>query len=117
MIKSRIEKLEKSIPINDDPFRDLTNAELVKLGRKLELGFYNQIKNKNIECEYKELFLDKPDILELLDPTVPTSKEAIPLLEKQRDWEIKYEKSQELREEIFEYYEKAIKAYKFYRHV
>ena len=116
MIKSRVEKLEKSIFINDDrPFDDLTDAQLTALGRKFQLYFYNKIKNKNIAREYKELFIDKPDILELLNPIAVVSREAIVFLEKQRDWEIKYEKSQELREEIFEYYEKAIKAYKFFK--
>jgi hypothetical protein len=117
MLKSRIEKIEKGIPINDDPYRDLTDVQLIALGRKFQLYFYNKMKDKNIAREYKELFIEKPDILELLYPGTATSKEAIPLLEKQRDWEMKYEKSQELREEIFEYYEKAIKAYKFFRHV
>ena len=118
MIKSRIKKIEESVFMkNDDPYEDLTDAELVAVGRKLQLYFCNRMKDKNVAREYKELFIDKPDILEFLNPATPTSLEVVPLLEKQRDWEMKYEKSQELKEEIFEYYEKAIKAYKFFRHV
>jgi len=118
MIKSRIKKLEKSIFINEDrPFNDLTNVQLIALDRKFQIYFYNKMKNKNIAREYKELFMDKPDILELLNAATPRSKEAILLLERQRDWEIKYKKSKKEKEEIFEYYEKAIKAYKFFKKV
>lgn len=118
MIKSRIEKLENSIFTDEDrPFNDLTDVQLVALGHKLQLSICNGMKDKNKAREYEELFINKPDILELLNPIAETSKEAIPLLERQRDWELKYEKSQELKEDIFEHYEKAIKAYKFFRHV
>lgn len=118
MIKSRVEKLENSIFINDDrPFDNLTDVQLVALGHKLQLSIHKGMKDKNKALEYKELFINKPDILELLNPSTKTSREAIPLLERQRDWEIKYERSNELKEDIFEHYEKAIKAYKFFRHV
>ncbi|MCK9436666.1 MAG: hypothetical protein M0Q12_05600 [Synergistaceae bacterium] len=117
MIKSRIEKIEGRINIVDDPFDTITNAELVELTRKVQFFLYTKMKDKETAREYKELFIEEPDILELLNPATERSPEALVILGKQKTWELEHEKSPIIKEEISDYYENSIKAYKSFNSI
>ncbi len=117
MIKSRIIKIEKSIPTNDRPLRELSNVQLANTALKLRLVIYKRMNGENTMREYKELFIDNPTMFEMLDQTDKTHSEMLVLLGKQKEWEINHEKSQELKDEIAEQYDKIIKAYKFFKKV
>lgn len=117
MIKSRIIKIEKSIPVNNRPFRDISDTQLVNLALRLRLAIHKRIKNEGVAREYKELFIDSPTMFEMLSQTDKTHKEMLDLLERQRNWEIEHEKSQEQKDKIAEQYEKHVKAYKFFKKI
>jgi hypothetical protein len=116
MIKTRIKKLEKIIPTDNDPLDDLSNTELDELAFKLRVSLHKTMKNKKEAREYKELFIDSPTHFEMCTQTTKTRPEMLALLEKQRDWEIEHlSPTQEIKEENEESYESIIKSYKFLR--
>ena len=117
MLKTRIKKLENMVPMQKNLFDSLKNAELVAMTRQIQLYLYKKIKDKQLASEYKELFIDKPDILEFVDPATPTTKEAPIILKRQMNWELSRAKLEIEKDEISDYYENAIKAYKFFRNV
>lgn len=115
MIKSRIEKIEKSIPVNNRPYRNLSSAELAEYARKLRIKLYGSLKDPNMANEFKMLFLDNPTSFEMMSQTIKTPEEMLILLAKQRDWDINFNKSETNKEKVAEQYEKLIKAYKFFK--
>ena len=117
MIKSRIEKIEKIIPVNSRPLRSISNTQLANDALKLRLVIYKRIKDENAAREYKELFIDCPTMFEMLDQSDKTHGEMLDVLERQRGWEMEHEKSQELKYEIAEQYDKIVNAYKFFKKV
>lgn len=116
-MESRIKKIEKSIPVNNRPFRNLSEAQLVELSLRLRRSIYQRIKNEDEANEYRELFLDNPTIFEMLRQTEKTNDEMLGLLAKQRDWEIKHEERQDIKEKLLEEYEQMVKAYRFFKKV
>jgi hypothetical protein len=115
MIKSRITKIEKSIPVNNRPYKNLSSVQLAELARKLRISIYKKIKNPNVANEYKTLFIDNPTSFEMMRQTDKTPKEMLVLLEKQRDCDVKYETSETRKDRVLEQYEKIIKSYKFFK--
>lgn len=117
MIKSKIEKLEKSIPVNNRPYRNLSSAQLSELARKLRISIYEKIKDPNAADEFKTLFLDSPTSFEMMRQTDKTPEEMLVLLEKQREWDINFTTAETDKEKTIEQYEKIIKAYKDFKHL
>jgi len=115
MIKSKIEKLEKSIPVNNRPYRNLSSAQLAECARTLRIKLYGTLKDPNVASEFKMLFLDNPTSFEMMNQTNKTPEEMLILLGKQRDWDVNFNKSETNKEKVAEQYEKLIKAYKFFK--
>jgi len=116
-IQTRIKKLEGILPVNNDPYSELSNAELNVLENKLKVGLYKGMKDKQEASEFKKLFIDE-DISTFLNPANHrTREEAFSFFDQQMEWELKCEKQPEIREEIMNYYDDVKKVYKFYRNV
>jgi hypothetical protein len=116
MLISRIKKLEKSIPMNNRPLKEVSDAQLREDALTLRLYLHSIIEDKETAREYKELFIDSPTLFEMMTQTEKTDEEMLVLLVKQRDWEIKHAELQEMKEEdVAEQYETIIKKFKFFK--
>lgn len=116
MLISRIKKIENIIPVNDRPFKDISDTQLREKSLRSRLYLYRTIKDKEAAREYKRLFINNPTLFEMMTQTEKTNEEMLALLERQRDWEIKHAKLQELKDEdISKKYEITIKQYKFFK--
>jgi hypothetical protein len=116
MLISRIKKIENIIPVNDRPFKDISDTQLREKAFRSRLYLCSAIKDKEVAREYKKLFIDNPTLFEMMTQTEKNNEEMLALLEGQRDWEIKHADLQKLRDEdIFKKYEITIKQYKFFK--
>jgi len=117
MIKSRIEKLEKSVYVNDNPFKCFSNSRLDELCEKLQYAIYAEMKDRNAAREFKSLFIDLTDPLKLTHREEINPKEALEVIKKQRDWEINRENSQKTKEDLLSFYDKVREIYKIFYNV
>lgn len=113
MIKSRIQKLEKNLPIDSNPLKKFSNSQIDELYEKLKFDVYEEMVDRKAAQEFKSIFIDLPNPLKLTNREDIEPKKALEILQKRRDWDLSQENTREGKERVLNLYAKSREIFKF----